>query len=100
MPSQAPGPRRPGLTYSRRAQRTGERAGPTIEGVSMTERLYQRDSYLKVFDGRVTDVRPDGVVLDRTGFFPTGGGVLGDVGSLTGPGDQVYRVADTVDDEH
>ncbi len=36
----------------------------------MTDRLYQRDSYLGAFDARVTALRPDGVVLDRTAFFP------------------------------
>jgi len=65
----------------------------------MTDRLYQRDSRLKAFEARVTAVRPEGVVLDRTAFFPTGGGVLGDVGELTGPGGQVYRVVETLDDE-
>jgi Ser-tRNA(Ala) deacylase AlaX len=65
----------------------------------MTERLYQRDSYLRAFDAQVTAVRPDGVVLDRTGFFPASGGVLGDEGTLTGPGGQVYRVIETADDE-
>jgi Ser-tRNA(Ala) deacylase AlaX len=64
----------------------------------MTERLYQRDSYLRAFEARVTAVGPDGVVLDRTGFFPAGGGVLGDEGTLTGPGDQAYRVVETLDD--
>lgn len=65
----------------------------------MTDRLYQRDSYLRTFDARVTAVRPEGVVLDRTGFFPTGGGVLGDEGTLTGPGGQAYRVLETLDNE-
>ena len=64
----------------------------------MTDRLYQRDSYLKTFDARVTAVRPDGVVLDRTAFFPTGGGVLGDAGTLT-RGTESFRVVETVDDE-
>lgn len=64
-----------------------------------TERLYQRDSYLTTFDARVAAVRPEGVVLDRTAFFPTGGGVLGDEGALTGPGGQAYRVVETRDDE-
>ena len=63
----------------------------------MSERLYQRDSYLKAFDARVTEVRPDGVVLDRTAFFPTGGGVLGDAGMLTTSGG-AFRVVETVDD--
>src|SRR2546428_1246743 len=59
----------------------------------MTERLFQRDSYLKTFDARVTAVRPEGVRLDRTAFFPTGGGVLGDTGPLTGPSRPSRRVA-------
>jgi Ser-tRNA(Ala) deacylase AlaX len=65
----------------------------------MTERLYQRDSYLRTFDARVTAVRPDGVVLDRTGLFPSGGGVLGDEGALTGPDGRSHRVTETVESE-
>src|SRR5438093_1525740 len=64
----------------------------------MTERLFQRDSYLKTFDARVTAVRPEGVRLDRTAFFPTGGGVLGDTGTLTGPSG-LSRVVETAEDE-
>jgi Ser-tRNA(Ala) deacylase AlaX len=65
----------------------------------MTDRLYQRDSYLETFEARVAAVRPEGVVLDRTAFFPTGGGVLGDEGALTGPGGETYGVVETLDDE-
>ena len=65
----------------------------------MTDRLYQRDSYLETFEARVAAVRPEGVVLDRTAFFPSGGGVLGDEGALTGPGGETYRVVETLDDE-
>lgn len=64
----------------------------------MTERLYQRDAYLKAFDARVVAVEPGGVVLDRTAFFPTGGGVLGDLGTLTGPAGAV-RVVETAEHE-
>src|SRR2546422_6837859 len=64
----------------------------------MTERLFQRDSYLKTFDARVTAVRPEGVRLDRTAFFPTGGGVLGDTRTLTGPSG-LSRVVETMEDE-
>jgi Ser-tRNA(Ala) deacylase AlaX len=42
-------------------------------------------------------VRSDGVVLDRTGFFPSGGGVLGDEGTLTGSGGSRHRVTETVE---
>ena len=62
-----------------------------------TERLYQRDSYLKSFDAQVTAVKPDGVLLDRTAFFPTGGGVLGDAGTLTS-GSKTFKVVEVVDD--
>jgi Ser-tRNA(Ala) deacylase AlaX len=65
----------------------------------MTDRLYQRDSYLETFEARVAAVRPEGVVLDRTAFFPSGGGVLGDEGALTGPGGETYRVVETLDDD-
>jgi misacylated tRNA(Ala) deacylase len=52
----------------------------------MTELLYLRDAYLREFDANVTDVREtDGVVavaLDRTAFYPTGGGQPHDNGAL------------------
>jgi Ser-tRNA(Ala) deacylase AlaX len=63
----------------------------------MTERLYQQDGYLKAFDSPVARVEPEGVVLERTAFFPAGGGVQGDQGTLTGPDGQVYRVLETVE---
>ena len=64
----------------------------------MTDRLYQRDSYLASFEARVLTVREDGVVLDRTAFFPTGGGLPGDTGTLTGPAGTV-RVVETLEDD-
>ncbi len=48
----------------------------------MTELLYQLDSYLREFKGRVTDVVGQGVVLDRSAFYPGGGGQPHDTGSL------------------
>ena len=63
----------------------------------MTDRLYQRDSYLRTFEARVTAADGDRVVLDRTAFFPTGGGVLGDAGTLTGR-EGPHRVVETVED--
>jgi misacylated tRNA(Ala) deacylase len=49
-----------------------------------TELLYLRDAYLREFVGRVTDVRDGAVVLDRTAFYPTGGGQPHDTGELAG----------------
>lgn len=51
-----------------------------------TERLFDQDSYLKEFKGKVLgcEKREDKwcVVLDRTAFFPEGGGQSGDCGVL------------------
>jgi len=60
----------------------------------MTELLYQTDSYIKDFDATVTAVDPEtrAVVLDRSAFYPGGGGQPSDVGELT-VGDVTYPVS-------
>ena len=54
----------------------------------MTEKLYYLDSHLFAFDAVVLDCREEktgySVVLDRTAFFPEGGGQLADTGTLGG----------------
>src|SRR2546423_2569410 len=55
--------------------------------MSATERLYYHDSRLLEFDAQVIDLgeRDDGaiaVTLDRTAFYPTGGGQPNDTGTL------------------
>ena len=57
----------------------------------MTELLFQTDAYMKQFDALVVDRVEDGVVLDRTAFFPGGGGQPHDTGELRA-GDQVWQV--------
>ncbi|MEO9904159.1 alanyl-tRNA editing protein [Nisaea sp.] len=52
----------------------------------MTEELFREESYLKSCTAKVLASGPDGVMLDRTVFYPTGGGQPGDSGTLTGPG--------------
>jgi misacylated tRNA(Ala) deacylase len=49
-----------------------------------TELLYLRDAYLREFDARVVAVRTGEVALDRTAFYPTGGGQPHDTGMLDG----------------
>ena len=65
-----------------------------------TERLYYNDSHLIEFEAHVTDMteRVSGwtaVTLDRTAFYPTGGGQPSDTGTLGG-----LRVVECVDDEN
>lgn len=67
--------------------------------ISMTERLYYNDSHLMEFEAIVLDVTPRtsgwaAVTLDRTAFYPTGGGQPSDIGTLHGA-----RVVECIDDE-
>ncbi len=59
----------------------------------MTEQLYHTDSYLKEFDALITrvDEGERAVVLDRTAFYPGGGGQPADRGALT-VGSAMYPV--------
>lgn len=65
----------------------------------MTERLYYTDSHLTQFEARVLEVTPRTsgwatVTLDRTAFYPTGGGQPGDTGMLGGA-----RVIECIEDK-
>jgi misacylated tRNA(Ala) deacylase len=51
-----------------------------------TEQLYQADAYVREFEGVVVESRGGAVVLDRTAFYPGGGGQPHDLGSLTADG--------------
>jgi misacylated tRNA(Ala) deacylase len=51
-----------------------------------TELLYLRDAYQCEFEARVLAARDDQVALDRTAFYPTGGGQPHDTGTLAGRG--------------
>ena len=57
----------------------------------MTEPLYHTDAYLKEFDATITAVDGNKIALDRTAFYPGGGGQPNDVGTIT-LGDQSWTV--------
>ena len=57
----------------------------------MTDVLCYSGSYLQEFDATVLEATPKGVILDRTAFYPGGGGQPSDTEVLR-TGDSGYRV--------
>ena len=60
----------------------------------MTEQLFRDDSYLKQCDASVVESGDGGIVLDRTVFYPMGGGQPGDTGTISWDGGSV-EIIDT-----
>jgi misacylated tRNA(Ala) deacylase len=66
----------------------------------MTERLYLRDAGLATFTATVVETDETSVVLDRTAFYPTGGGQPHDTGHLVVAGSKLAVVdVRTIDGE-
>jgi misacylated tRNA(Ala) deacylase len=70
--------------------------------VRVTDLLYLRDAYLAEFTATVVGAREGAVALDRTAFYPTGGGQPHDEGTIAGiavvdvrkEGDDVWHTLD------
>jgi misacylated tRNA(Ala) deacylase len=60
-----------------------------------TEELFREDATLLDCTATVLAADEAGVVLDRTVFYPLGGGQAGDAGTLTTEGGAVLAIADT-----
>ncbi len=61
----------------------------------MVEELFRHDAYIKEADATVTAVEERGVRLDRSIFYPTGGGQPGDTGLLRWNGGEA-RIVDSI----
>lgn len=61
----------------------------------MTQDLFRQDATLRRADATITAIGPQGIVLDRTVFYPLGGGQAGDQGWLALPDGARLAIADT-----
>ena len=75
----------------------------------MTDDLFRQDAYLRECSAHITAVTDAGIVLDRTVFYPLGGGQAGDsdlairVAFLAGEEEDrvaLFTVADERADDH
>jgi misacylated tRNA(Ala) deacylase len=60
-----------------------------------TQLLFRDDAYLRACTARVLGAGPEGILLDRTVFYPQGGGQPGDTGLLRWSGGEA-AIANTV----
>jgi len=65
----------------------------------MTDLLFRDDGYLRFCAARVVAVDGRGIRLDRTVFYPTGGGQPGDSGSLRLAGGTAIPIVDAIKGE-
>jgi misacylated tRNA(Ala) deacylase len=61
----------------------------------ITDELFREDSSLRECEARVIACSEGGVILDRTVFYPLGGGQAGDIGVLQLPDGREIAVVDT-----
>lgn len=60
-----------------------------------TQLLFRDDAYLRTASATVVSADERGIVLDRTIFYPQGGGQVGDTGVIVRAGGEAVGIADT-----
>jgi len=58
----------------------------------VTEFLYLKDSYLKEFDAKIVAINDNSIELDKTVFYPTGGGQPNDIGVISSNGSELQVI--------
>jgi misacylated tRNA(Ala) deacylase len=64
----------------------------------MTRELFREDAYLKECNACVIGTKDNGIILDQTNFYPTGGGQPGDSGVFILANLQEITIANTIKD--
>jgi alanyl-tRNA synthetase len=82
------------LVASRHERQEIEREEQKTLNFPPTEQLYYRDPYMKEFEANVIHSEEGLVILDKTCFYPEGGGQPGDIGTLECNG-RIYKVKGT-----
>ena len=62
----------------------------------MTEALFRADAYLREAEATIISSGPGGILLDRTVFYPQGGGQSGDLGALIVHGGDKIAIVNTI----
>lgn len=65
----------------------------------MTIEVFYDDPYQQNCESTVTSIEANGICLDRTIFYPTGGGQPGDVGIFTAPDGTEVQIKETIKSE-
>ncbi len=61
----------------------------------MTHELFREDARFAACDARIVETTLEGLILDRTVFYPVGGGQAGDVGTIALADGRVITITDT-----
>lgn len=61
----------------------------------MTEKIYLKDAYMKELESEVVSSESGRIILDRTIFYPTGGGQPCDTGTISTPDGKEYKIIET-----